>query len=478
MVTMTDYKDRKAQTPPRAGPARRIALAAFVLLVAWAGIALGGRWHGDGTSHRDGLESAHGDAPGQAASDGSKERRVKYWWDPMLSPPYISDKPGKSPMGMDLVPVYEDEAPSSSAGAITIDPVVVQNMGVRVATVTQGPLRRSFRAVGYLVEAQPNIRELNLRVSGWIRRLYADTEGMYVEAGTPLFDLYSPELQVAVEELIAARRSRRIPASESDGADEGSKTDFYEVAARKLRLLGLTRAGSASLGTHDRPPGTVPFLSPITGHVTEKPVVEGAAVKAGDRILRIVDHSTLWLDAQVFEQQLPFVKVGQKATATLASRPGEVIECEVIFIHPHLDMATRTATVRLAIPNSSLELKPGMYATVAITAELAARAVMVPREAIIDSGEEQMAFVARDGGRFEPRQVRMGLPANDGMVQVIDGLSPGEPVVVSGQFLLDSESRLREAVRKFLDAKKQQPPAADLHDGSMPGAAKTGGRAQ
>ena len=517
---MTNYEGKNMQEKSRGGHSRRIAVVALVAtLVA---VAIGLRWHGDhtGAAGIDTEHSAQGgsktlwtcsmhpqvlqDEPGvcpichmqlsplnvseasadegqckasksgpegcrqPSTKDGAKGRKVKYWWDPMLNPPYISDKPGKSPMGMDLIPVYEDEAPLPSAGAITIDPVMVQNMGVRVATVTESPLRRSIRAVGYLEEAQPNIQEVNLRVSGWIRRLYANTEGMHLEAGAALFDLYSPELQVAVEELITARRAKDALPSDASGISGRSAKMLYDAAVRKLELLGLPRRQMNELAKLDRSPETITFTSPITGHVTEKLVVEGAAVKAGDRVFRIVDHSTLWLDAQVFEQDLPFVALGQKATASIASRPGELVDGTIIFIHPHLENMTRTAMVRLAIPNPSLNLRPAMYATVMITAELASRVVTVPREAVIDTGEEQLAFVALEHGRFEPRKIKMGLSADGGMVQVLEGLAPGEPVVVSGQFLLDSESRLREAIRKFLDAKKQQAPGTPSPAQAMP----------
>lgn len=414
--------------------------------------------HAETTDTGRAMQSMAGD---QGATE---KRRVKYWWDPMMSPPYISDKPGKSPMGMDLVPVYEREGEGGAGGPVVIDPAVVQNMGVRVATVIEGPLAKSVRLVGYLDEAQPNTREVNLRVSGWIRRLHADTEGQFVEAGDPLFDLYSPDLQVAVEELISGRRA---VAALSSGADESARqtaTALSDAAVSRLELLGLERAQVDTLAKLDRAPPVITFVSPIAGYVTEKPVVEGAAVMMGDRVLRIVDYSTLWLDARVFEKDLPFVKVGQKVTANIASRPGEPIAGEVIFIHPQVDVMTRATKVRLAIPNPSLALRPGMYATVHAHAELAERAVMVPREAIIDTGDRQVAFVARAVGRFEPRKIRMGLAGEDGMVQVLEGLTPGEAVVTSGQFLIDSESRLREAIQKFLDAKTGQaqsgPPAA------------------
>lgn len=404
------------------------------------------------------VDDAAGDPATQPVASGESikpNRKIKYWWDPMLNPPYISDRPGKSPMGMDLIPVYEDEPNAASSAVVTIDPAVVQNMGVRVQTVTEGPLHRSIRAVGYLDEAQPNIRDINLRVSGWIKKLHADTEGMHVQQGDPLFDLYSPELRVAVEELITARRSLNEPESTADDTSRQTSHLFYDAASQKLELWGLPRTQIDALSKLDHAPETVTFASPITGHVTEKPIVEGAAIKAGDRVLRIVDHSMLWLDAQVFEKDLPFIAIGQKVEASVASQRGGAIEGEVIFIHPHVDMTTRAATVRLALPNPDLNLRPGMYATIRIEAQIAERAVLVPREAIIDTGERQLAFVALAGGRFEPRGVTMGQAGEDGMVQVIDGLVPGESIVVSGQFLLDSESRLREAVRKFLTEKQQ-----------------------
>jgi Cu(I)/Ag(I) efflux system membrane fusion protein len=184
----------------------------------------------------------------------------------------------------------------------------------------------------------------------------------------------------------------------------------------------------------------------------------------GDRALRIVDHSTLWLDAWVFEKDLPFVSIGQHATATLASRPEGTIDGQIIFVDPRVDPMTRTSLVRMALPNPSLSLKPGMYATVRLESQVADRAVMVPREAIIDTGESQVAFVAEGVGRFQPRWVKMGLAGSDGLVQVLEGLAPGEAVVTSGQFLIDSESRLREAIQKFLSQQGQAPGA-----GAMPG---------
>jgi len=382
------------------------------------------------------------------STTNSGERKVKYWWDPMLGPSSISDKPGKSAMGMDLVPVYDDDV-AVEAGVV-IDPVIVQNMGVRTATVIQGPLRRMIRAVGVLKEVEPNRHDVSLRVSGWIEKLFANTEGIHVRKGDPLFELYSPQLQVAAEELISARRAVES-APKDDQFPSRTVQTFYEAARQKLLNLGVDEQQADRISRLDSAPKTITFTSPITGHITEQMIVEGSAVNAGERIFRIVDHSTLWLDAQIPESLIPFIQLQQNASASIDAMPGQVFEGKVTFIHPHVDPETRTAMIRLAIPNPSMTLKPAMYATVLITSELAADALLVPREAIIDTGTRQIAFLSLGKGHFEPRQVRMGSMGEDDRVQILDGLAPGDTVVTSGQFLLDAESRLKEAIQKHLN---------------------------
>ena len=381
-------------------------------------------------------------------------------WTCGMHPQVIQDHPGLCPIcHMDLTPLRSGTSPVANetmpSPSVTIDPVVVQNMGVRTAKVTRGPLRTMVRAAGVLKEAEPKVRDVNLRLSGWVEKLYADTEGMHVSKGEPLFDLYSPQLQTAVEELLAARRASSAPGG--DRLASQSTAALYQSARQRLVLLGLSDEQVEKLGKLDHAPRTITFLSPVGGHVTGKSVVEGAAVKEGDQALRIVDHSMLWLDAQIYESQLPFIARGQKATATVASMPGKKFEGEVAFVHPHVDPTTRTVMVRLVVPNEALVLKPGMYGTVLIAAELEDDTVLVPREAVIDTGARQIAFLAREQGRFEPREVTMGSLGQDGLVQVLEGLSPGETVVTSGQFLIDAESRMQEAIQKHLREKVQGP---------------------
>lgn len=379
------------------------------------------------------------------ALDTSKvpEKKVKYWWDPMMSPPYISKTPGKSPMGMDLIPVYEDNN-QSNGKSLSIDPAIVQNMGIRTAIVSMRSLSQEIGAVGYLAEAERNVHSLNLLVTGWVRKLYVSTEGMNVEKRQPLFDLYSPELNVAVQELISATKNY--------GQVGSSQKSILNAAKKKLELWGLTKEQISNLENEAVVPSVVTFLSPATGVITQKNIVEGSGVKVGDELLKIVDLKTLWLNAQVFEKDLPQISIGQRAVATIGDK---TLEASVVFIDPRVESETRTAKVRLQIPNSDLSLKPGMFATISIKFQTSGAILTVPREAVIDTGKRKITFIALADGKFDLREVETGISGELGLIEVTSGLKVGEKVVTSGQFLLDSESRLREAVQKFISEKKQ-----------------------
>ena len=394
--------------------------------------------------------------PGRAASPRQAATTLagaaKQLWTCGMHPQVIQDHPGECPIcHMELTPLKVDAAseqgPGMAGPVVTIDPVIVQNMGVRIAPVVLGSVRQDVRVVGYLEEPEPLRRDVNLRVSGWIEKLHADTTGMPIAKGQPLFELYSPEIQVAVEELIAARKSR--DAASDEQARRMADT-LYQSTARKLELWGLEAKQIEELAQRLRAPETVTFVAPIGGHLTEKMVYEGAGVTAGMLVMRLSARERMWVDAQVFERQLPLVMTGSKARVTIASEPGRVYDGQVLFIHPHLDPTTRTALARIEIPNDEHRLRQGMYATVDIEAAPAPPALVVPREAVIDTGTRQVAFVAAGGGRFEPREVKLGISGRDGLVQVLSGLEPNEQVVTSGQFLLDSESRLKEAIQKHL----------------------------
>ena len=419
----------------------RTALVVVLLLVFLAGLAAGVL---GGARIRRGLGLADGSAaPAQAGQ----------LWTCGMHPQVIQDRPGTCPIcGMALTPVAsagsaEHQDAASAGSTLLIDPTVVQNMGLRVTRVREAPLARSIRAVGVLAEPEPARYDVNLRVGGWIDQLHAGTEGMRLSKGDPLFDLYSPDLQVAIGELIGARKMRGTLAAATQ-ADV-----LEESAARKLVLYGLSREQVDELAALDTAPRTVTMRSPADGYLVEKTVYAGSAVAAGDTVMRIADTSKLWLDARVFEKDLPHVRIGQEASARVDSRPGEAFEGRVVLVHPRIDPATRTALVRMELDNEGLALRHGMFATAFLEVEVAPRAIVVPREAVIDTGARQVAFVALDGGHFEPRKVELGASGNEGLVQVLSGLAPGEQVVVSGQFLLDAESRMKEAIQRFLQEK-------------------------
>lgn len=424
------------------------------LVVADAASGAAASWAGNGA-----------DAP----ADGA--RKVKYWHDPMMNPPYISDRPGKSPMGMDLVPVYEDETESAGT-AVVIDPAVVQNMGVRTANAVLGTLTQRVRATAIIVEPETARADINLRVSGWVERLYADTDGMSVRAGDPLFDLYSPDLRLAIEELIAAKRAGASIAADGGASLQGTGEALVAAAEQRLRTLGLAPEQIEHLGNMEHAPQTVTFTSPIDGVVEDKAnLYTGSSVASGQLVLRLANRSTMWIEARVPEGSIGRVRVGQHAQITVDGLTNRSLAGEVAFIHPNLDEVTRTATVRMSVPNPDGSLRAGMFGVAEIDTGHSDPVTIVPREAVIDSGESQWVFVSIGKGRFEPRRVVVGESGEGGLVQIVSGVVPGEVVVTSGQFLLDSESRLREAIAKFLDrsdAPKSAPPAPAEHPGHSP----------
>lgn len=423
-----------------ARPKKTAWMTAIVVVVAILAFVAGRQFaSGPGSSSPPSTPHSHGSgASSQPAGNAAQ------LWTCSMHPQVIQPDPGICPIcHMELTPLKADGA-DAAGGVITIDPVVVQNMGVRVAQVTKGPIVQTVRVVGYLEEPEPLHRDINLRVNGWIEKLHANIDGMAITKDQPLFDLYSPELTVAIDELIAAQRQA------ASGVDNSSVRTLVDTSQRKLAQFGLTPEQIQSFGKLQTAPATVPILAPMDGHLTAKMVYEGAAVKAGDLVLRLANRHLMWIDAQVPESQMSLVSNGQPVRAKLVSQPGKNYTGKVLFVHPHLDPQTRTALVRIEIDNQDLALRQGMYATVEILADAYREALVLPTEAVIDTGRRQLVFVSLGEGRFAPRDVTLGLPGQDGTVEITNGLSNGDAVVTSGQFLLDSESRLKEAVAKHL----------------------------
>jgi Cu(I)/Ag(I) efflux system membrane fusion protein/cobalt-zinc-cadmium efflux system membrane fusion protein len=396
-----------------------------------------------------------------------------------MHPQVMLDHPGLCPIcHMDLILATVQGSGTASRGSVTIDPAVIQNMGVRETMPMLGQLHQSIRAVGALTEPEQNHRSINLRVNGWIQKLYANQEGMAVNAGDPLFDLYSPEITSAADELITARKAAdaaTLNAGKEDALIAQSTRAILGAARRKLGLLGLMEEQVAAMEKLDKAPATITITSPMHGHIAAKNVIEGSAVMAGAELMKIADRSTMWLVVQVFERDLPTVRIGASARVTITALPGkEFNEGKVDFVYPHLDPSTRTAQVRIVLPNLEHTLHENMFGEAVIDgAPDQADGVLIPREALLDSGKRQIVFVDKGGGHFEGREVKVGRTGrtDDGkeMVRILSGITEQDSVVTSGQFLLDSESRITEAREKFLAPELQKEGTSDMGGMDMGG---------
>lgn len=392
-------------------------------------------------------------AAGGSKDAGQKSSAGPEYYTCGMHPWVIVPTPGACPIcGMDLVPLD----PAKFSGEITIDPVVIQNIGVRVEKVEEGSETGSIRTVGTVTYDETLLGDVNLKVAGWVEKLYVDYLGAPVKRGQPLFELYSPELYAAQGEyLLAYRASQRVSSKKGVSSEEGSSTgglvsELLEPARTKLSLYDVGPAQIKQLEARGKPLKTMTIWSPQSGVVIEKQVFEGMKMTPGMTAYRIADLSRVWVMATIYEYQSRDIELGQKATMTLSYLPGQEVEGKVVYIYPFLDERTRQLNVRLEFPNPDLKLKPGMYATVVFQGTSATKRVLAPRSAVIDTGERQVAFVAKGQGRFEPRTIRMGAETEDGKVEILDGLRSGELVVVSGQFLIDSEARMREALAKMM----------------------------
>jgi Cu(I)/Ag(I) efflux system membrane fusion protein len=472
-----------------AGAARLRGLVLGLLLLA-IGAAAAVRWR---TTLQSWLEGAT-----QPAAE-SGQRKVKYWWDPMMSPPYISDQPGQSPMGMQLVPVYEDEVPQENEAApvpqaahphttyycpmhpsytsdrpgdcpicnmrlvpmktgeaataseveghanITLDPWRRQLIGVRTGRVERKPVQRIIRAVGRVEYDEKRLASVNLKVGGWVEELFVKSTGEEVKAGDPLFSLYSPDLIEAQRNYLLALHS--VPRGEARmGESDELAQATLRSARERLVLLDLSEDQIRELESKQEVPRLTTIVSRFNGVVTRRNVVQGTSIEPGRDLYELADLSTVWLHADVYEYELPLVHVGLEAWLQLASQPGEPLTGHVIFVYPYLNEATRTVRVRVEVPNAERRLKPGMYATAFMAAELGEQLV-VDDQAVLDTGTRQIVFVDLGEGRLEPRGVQVG-ERIDGQIVIEGGLQEGERVVTSGNFLVDSESRLKAALLK------------------------------
>lgn len=392
-----------------------LILAGVVVIAAVAGV--GGYWYG----------ASRATPSAAPAAQTSPERKILYWYDPMV-PQQRFDKPGKSPfMDMDLVPKYADE--ETAAGGVTIDPRVAQNLGVRTAEAARGRIARRVEAVGGVVWNERAVFVVQARSGGFVEKLHARAPLDPVAKGQPLVELLVPDWAAAQEEYLLLRGG-------------GKEAGLAEAARNRLRLLGMSEEQIGLLEKTGQTQTRITLYAPIGGVIAELGVREGMTVASGAVLFRLVDLATVWVNAEVPEAQGSWLKPGTAVEARVPSSPDQVFRGRVSAILPEVNAATRTLRARVELANPGGRLKPGMFATLAFAGSAGGEALLVPSEAIIRTGARSVVIVAEAEGRFRQQDVEVGFESG-GRSEIRSGLSEGDKVVVSGQFLIDSEASLR-----------------------------------
>ena len=371
----------------------------------------------------------------------AEEKEILYWVAPMDAN-YRRDKPGKSPMGMDLIPFYAGADEDGST--VTISPTVVQNLGVRTAKAEQTRLWRGIDTVGYVGYDESKVSHIHLRTEGWIEKLAVESEGERVKKGDFLFDIYSPKLVNAQEELVTALAT-------------GNK-GLIAATKERLSALGISASQIKKLQQDKKVKQRISIYAPQDGVVSNLPVREGMFVKPSQKVMTLGDLSSVWLLAEVFERQSQWVEVGQMAEVSLSYIPGKNWEGEVEYIYPSLDPKTRTLKVRLRFDNPGEQLKPNMYANVKIFGGAKENTIVIPIEGLIRTGRDERVIIDLGGGKFEARDVTAGIESGN-YVEIISGVNDGDKIVTSGQFLIDSEASMRASLTRM-----SEPAAEDMSD--------------
>ena len=399
---------------------------------------------GAGMANMPGMDMPQMQASATPAPQG--ERKVLFYYDAM-NPQNHYEKPGKAPDGMDLVPKYADEESGMEnmpVGTVKLSSAKQQLIGVQTGVVERQRLFRTIRAVGQLSADETKLSHVHLKVNGWIEQVYVDYVGKLVKKGDPLFTLYSPDLVATEQEYLIARRGKQTLGDSSfPDVSEGANS-LLSAARERLRLWDISDQQIKDLDETGKITRTLTFYSPVTGFVMDRKAFPQTAVTPDMDLYVIADLSTIWANAQIYEYEVPYVHVGQMAQMELSYYPGKEYTGRVNYIYPTLDPQTRTVKVRLEFPNPGFELKPDMYSDVALKVDYGNQ-VVVPQSAVLDSGERQTVFVSQGDGYFAPREVKIGDKVDEKAI-VLSGLRAGETVVTSGNFLIDSESRLTSAM--------------------------------
>ncbi len=420
----------------------------------------------------------------EGAAQQAEAKKPLYYRHPM-NPSVTSPVPTKDEMGMDYVPVYADGASAAMepAGTVKIDPVTVQNIGVRTARVDRRSLSRSLRTVGRVGFDEEHLARLHPKVEGWIEKMRVDKTGEQVKKNEILLSIYAPQLVSSQEEYLLALQNRKVLANSPFEDIRRGAMELVQSSRERLELLDMAEHQIRELEKSGKIKKYVHIHSPFDGVIIKVGAREGQFVTPRTELYSIADLSQVWVYVDVFEDELPWVQVGDEAEMAVAAVPGRTFRGKITYIYPYFESKTRTVKVRMEFDNRHGLLKPEMFADVTIHAGRQIDAVVVPEEAIVRSGSRELVFVVRAPGKFEPRVVEVGV-SSGGMTQILSGVQPGEEVVTSAQFLIDSESKLREATAKMLKSAgkgdDRQAPATAADHGAMEGmnmGDQTGGKA-
>jgi membrane fusion protein, copper/silver efflux system len=417
-----------------------IALA----IVVAAAAAAGGYWYGA----RHASTQAAATASSVPADAGTQERRIKYYRNPMGLPD-TSPTPKKDPMGMDYIPVYEgdDHVDAGAAGQIRISTDKVQKLGVRTEAAAMRALDRVVRAAGRVEPDERRLYAISPKFEGYVERLHVNVTGQPVAKGQPLFEVYSPELVSAQREYaIAAQGVESL--KDADSAARRGMQELADSSLVRLRNWDISEEQIRTLSKSGEARRTLTFRSPVSGIVTEKKALQGMRFMPGEALYQIADLSAVWIVADVFEQDIGYVKSGAKATVRINAYPDKTFTGRITYVYPTLKPETRTIPVRVELANPGQLLKPAMFAEVELAAGGKGNVLTVPSSAVIDSGVRRIVLVQLDEGRFEPREVQLGARSDD-YVEVLKGVKDGERVVVAANFLIDAESNLKAALGGF-----------------------------
>ena len=382
------------------------------------------------------------------------ERKPLFYRNPM-NPNIISPVPAQDEMGMDYIPVYPEEnsGMEAQAGTVRIDPTVVQGIGVRTTLAKRTTLSRNIRTVGRVTYDEQRVARLHPKYDGWVEKLFIDKTGELVKQGSMLLSIYSPQLVATQEEyLLALNNAETLRESPFADVREGAKS-LLNSAEERLHLLDVPDHQIAQIKEERKIMKGMHIHSPFDGIVMNIGAREGQRLTPETELYMIADLSRVWVIVDLYEDDMPWVRKGDKARVQVSGIPGRTFTGKVSYIYPYLEAKTRTVKVRLEFDNSDLALKPDMFANVDVLANRQVNAVTVPAEAIVRTGSQEQVFVQRAPGQFDPRKVTVGVTAN-GQTQIVSGLKEGEMVVTSSQFLIDSESKLKEATAKMIDAAK------------------------